>query len=245
MPLIESSSPANRLLEALPRRDRRRFLAECEPVELRFSEVLADSGERIRHAYFPSDSFISLSTPANGCASLEVGLIGNEGMLGISLVLGIDVTPLRAVVQGDGSALRMDAALFRHQLALSPALLGLLNRYFYVVVGQLAQASACTRFHTLEARLARLLLRTHDRVHSDKLHLTHEALAGMLGVRRVGVTKAATSLQDRNLISYRRGCIAILNRAGLKAAACRCYATDELTYARTMGGNSRYSIRVS
>ena len=235
MPLTKPMPAANRLLAALPRKDRERFLAGCEPVELAFAEVLAEPDARIRHVYFPTESFISLVTPTtDGRDSLEVGLVGDEGMLGVSLILGVDVSPLHAVVQGPGSALRMGIAPFRRELALSSALLRELKRYLYVMLGQIAQTAACTRYHVVEERLARWLLMTHDRAHADAFHVTHEFLAYMLGVRRVGVTMAATSLQKRRLISYSRGRITVLDRVGLEATACGCYATDKATYARLM-----------
>jgi CRP-like cAMP-binding protein len=235
VPLSKAAPAANRLLTRLPRKDRQRFLADCEPVDLDFAQILAEPGERIRHVYFPTESFISLVTAIDGRAKLEVGLVGDEGMLGISLVLGTDVSPLHALVQGKGPALRMATAPFRRQFAQSPALQQGLNCYLYVVMGQLAQTAACTRYHVVEARLARWLLMTQDRAHSDEFHVTHEFLAYMLGVRRVGVTKAAMSLQYRKLISYHRGNITILDRGRLEAASCGCYAADRAAYARWLG----------
>jgi CRP-like cAMP-binding protein len=235
---VPPTTPAageNRLLAALPQKDRLRFLAGCERVELAFAEVLADPGGIIRHVYFPTQSFVSLTIPIEPKANLEVGLVGDEGMLGISLILGVDVSPLHALVQGAGQAVRMRTTQFRRELERSVALQRTLKRYLYVLMRQLAQNAACTRFHVVEARLARRLLMTQDRAHADAFHVTQEFLAYMLGVRRVGVTKAAASLQDRRLISYRRGDITIADRGGLESASCTCYEVDRATYARVMG----------
>lgn len=234
MPPNKPAAAANRLIAALSHKDQKHFLAGCEPVDLVLSEILTEPGERIRHVYFPTQSFISLVAPIDGCVGLEVGLVGDEGMFGVSLILGVDVSPLHALVQGAGLAWRMNAATFLSELAQSAALQRGLHRYLYVLMGQLAQSAACTRFHLVGARLARWLLMTQDRAHSDSFHITHEFLAYMLGVRRVGVTRAATALHDRQLISYSRGNITVLDRGGLEAAACGCYAADKAAYDRTM-----------
>jgi len=210
------------------------MLANCESVDLVFADVLCLPGDRIHHVYFPTESFISLVAPVDGYAGLEVGMVGSEGMFGVSLMLGVDVSPLHALVQGAGQALRMNATRFRRQLASSRALRQGLNRYTYVLISQLAQTAACTRFHVVEARLARWLSMTRDRAGSDEFYLTQEFLSHMLGVRRVGVTKAASSLQKHKLISYSRGVISILDRNGLEAAACGCYLADKKTYDKIM-----------
>jgi CRP-like cAMP-binding protein len=241
MPQTRTIPPVNGLLAALPRKDRQRFIAGCMPVELVFAMVLAEPGERIRQVYFPTGSFISLVAPIEGHPGLGVGMVGDEGMFGIPLILGVEVWPLHALVQGEGPALRMSRARFRRELEQGPALQRVMKRYLHVVMSQLAQTGACNRFHVVEERLASWLLMTQDRAHSNRLRLTQEFMAYMLGVRRVGVTNAARSLQARKLISYSRGEITILDRTGLEAAACDCYQAGIRAYETTMSqeGHSR------
>jgi CRP-like cAMP-binding protein len=214
----------NNLLAALPRKVYLRLLPGLTPVDLVFGDVLHEPGKPIRDVYFPSQSLVSLLTLVEGHLALEVGLVGREGMVGIALALGIDVSPVRALVQGAGPALRMDATRFRAELAGSPPLQRELNRYVHALMAQISQTAACNRFHVVEARLARWLLMTRDRVGSGEFRMTQEFLSHMLGVRRVGVTEAASALQRQKLIEYSRGSIRILDHRGLEAACCSCYA---------------------
>jgi CRP-like cAMP-binding protein len=225
----------NMLLAALPSVVRQRLTGDRAPIDLVVSEILSEAGDRIRHVYFPIDAFISLITPARGRGQLEIGLVGCEGMLGVPLLLGVNSSPLRAMVQGSGRAWRVDAAVLQQELATNADLRAALNRYLYVFLAQLMQTATCTRFHRIEARLARWLLMTRDRAHSEHFHITHEFLALMLGVRRVGVTSAASALQRRGTIRYRRGDISVLDVRGLERAACACYAIDKQIYARILG----------
>ena len=222
----------NRLFDALPRTARRAVLEQSELIELTFGDVLCEPGARIRDVYFPTTSLISVIAVLDEVSSLEVALVGNEGMLGIPLVLGVDISPLRGVVQGSGSAWRMQGTHFRRVLATSPALRRELDTYVYVLLTQIGQSAACTCFHRLEARLAYWLLMAQDRAHDDSFYLTHSLLAKMLGVRRSGVTTAAGALQRRKLIRYSRGGITILDRKGLEQASCGCYDVVTSAYAR-------------
>jgi CRP-like cAMP-binding protein len=221
----------NHLIELLPRAGRRTLLALCEPVDLVLSERLCAAGEPTRYAYFPVNAMISLVTAIDGKPVLEVGMVGREGMVGAELVLGVLTTPWHAVVQGPGAAWRIPSRTFRRELKASPALRLCLDRYLFVLMAQLGAAAACLRFHLIGPRLARWLLMMQDRAHSDHFHVTHEFMAYMLGVRRVGITAAAGTLQRSGLIEYRRGELIVLSRSGLEDAACGCYAADRRSYA--------------
>ena len=214
---------SNQLLAALPAADLARLAGTLEQVQLDVGDVLSEPGSQIRHIYFPNDSLISLLGVAEGRMTLEVGLVGREGMLGATVALGHDVSQVRAIVQRAGIASRMDSTRFRTEFTRNPSLQRVLYRYTDSLLAQAIQIAVCSRFHVLEARLARSLLITRDRVQADKFHLTHEFLAHALGVRRVGVTKAASALQQQGLIIYSRGNIEILDVPGLVAASCKCY----------------------
>ncbi len=223
-------SAQNHLIEILSRDDRRHLLAICEPVELLLGEVVYKPAQATRHVYFPVASFVSLVATVAGSPGVEVGMVGREGMLGSQLALGMGTTPLQAVVQGSGSALRVGSAAFRAELAQSRTLQRTLERYIAIIMVQLATSAVCLRFHQIGPRLARWLLMSHDRAGADTFRITHEFLAYMLGVRRVGITAAASILQRSGLIEYRRGLLTVLDRAGLEAAACACYEVDRRAY---------------
>jgi CRP-like cAMP-binding protein len=223
-------SVPNRLLAALPRKDYRELLPFLEPTKLAFQEVLYEPRTRIRHVYFPIDCFVSMLTTVDTDRAAEVGLVGSEGMVGLPVALGAAVSPFRAVVQGGGTAMRMKVADFRRDFSKSDALRRELLLFTHLLMIQIAQTAACNRFHVVEQRMARWLLMTRDRVHSNEFRITQEFLSLMLGVRRSGITVAACSLHERKLIGYRRGPVTILNQRGLEAAACGCYKTVKDSY---------------
>ncbi|KQN78782.1 Crp/Fnr family transcriptional regulator [Duganella sp. Leaf61] len=213
----------NRLLSSLPEEEQGQLARLGEIIKVEVGDVLYEPGQTVRHVYFPLDCLLSLLAVAEGRMTLEVGSVGREGMIGAPVVLGHELAQVRAVVQRAGRAVRIDAGEFRLAYARMEPLQRLLHRYTDTLLAQAIQIAVCSRFHVLEARLARSLLITRDRLQSDKFHLTHEFLAHALGVRRVGVTKAASALQNQKLISYSRGNIEILDAAGLEAVSCRCY----------------------
>ncbi|MHB8812949.1 MAG: Crp/Fnr family transcriptional regulator [Steroidobacteraceae bacterium] len=226
---VARATTPNRLLAALPDKEYERLLDGLEPVTLTYGEVLDEPGDPMRYAYFPCDSLVSLLTVVEGRRALEVGLVGREGMIGSRLALGFTTSSVRALVQGTGTALRIESAHLLREYQRSPALRRALLRFTDSLMLQVTQNAACNRFHVVEARLARWLLMTRERVSSHEFHLTHEFLADMLGVRRVGVTVAASTLQRQQLIRYRRGVIKILDQEGLEASACSCYQQVRLT----------------
>jgi CRP-like cAMP-binding protein len=224
LPASVSRQPmSNRLLAALPADDMARLERTLDTVQVAVGAVLYEPGQMIRNIYFPNDSLISLLAVVEGRMTLEVGLVGREGMLGASVALGHDVAQMRAVVQRAGTASCIDSAHFCAEFKKNPSLQRVLYRYTDALLAQAIQIAVCSRFHVLEARLARSLLVTRDRLQSEKFHLTHEFLAHALGVRRVGVTKAASALQHEKLITYSRGNIEILDAIGLEAVSCHCY----------------------
>lgn len=215
--------PPNRLLAALPAKEYQRLLPEFETVTFKFAQIIYKPGDTIKHVYFPNDSIVSLLAAENHHASLEVGMIGNEGMTGISVFMGVNTSRTLALVQGAGSAVRMKSAVLRQESDHVGVFHRLLHRYSHSLLTQMSLASACNRFHTLNARLARWLLMTQDRIGSDEFRLTQEFMSNMLGVRREGVNKVAGNLQRGKLISYSRGHMEILNRSGLEKLSCECY----------------------
>lgn len=220
---MSTTLPVNRLIEGLAPKERNRILGRCELVDLVWGAILCEPDLPQQYAYFPVTGFISQVEKVGKHPPLEIRLIGNEGMLGATLVLDVNSAPLQGVVQGAGSALRITTQRLRHDLRNCPSLLRTLKRYLYVIMAQLSQSAACSRFHEVQARLARWLLLTHDCAHGDHLYLTHQFLADMLGVQRSAVTIAAGALQRKNLIRYSRGRVNILDRAGLEAESCVCY----------------------
>lgn len=224
----------NKLISKLPAKDRERFVAACTSVDLPFKQLVTQSEDPIAHVYFPTGAYLSLLRPIDG-HNVEVALAGDEGMFGWPLSVGVNISNVQALVQGEGTALRLSPNAFRKQLTLSAPLRNTIGRYVHVLMSQFAQTVACNRFHVVEERLARWLLMTADRAHSNTFRITQEFLANMLGVRRAGVTKAAGRLQAKGFIRYKRGSVAVLDRRGLEEAACECYRVNLDTYRRVLG----------
>jgi CRP-like cAMP-binding protein len=226
------ATPINRLLAALPKDEYRALSPKLELCPLVFGEVIYEPGDLIRYVYFPVSGIISLLAAVAERATLEVGIVGQEGMVGLPAFMGVKISGNRAVVQGAGQSMRIKASAFRKECENGGSLTRLLRRYTHSRLMQIAQGAACNRFHPINARLARWLLMSRDRMGTDEFQLTQEFLSNMLGVRREGVNKAAGALQAQNLISYSRGNLLILDRAGLKGIACHCYGVIKAEYDR-------------
>jgi len=237
--MVQQSAFANHILASIPVGEYGRLSRHLEPVALKFSQVIYEPGNAIDYVYFPLDSMVSLLTSVDRKRTLEVGMVGNEGMAGMPFILGVGISGVRALVQGAGQAMRMDAKAFRAEFERNPALQQSLYRYTYALMAQISQTAACNRFHQTSNRLARWLLMTRDRVGSEDFSLTQDFLAHMLGSRRVGVTQAASELKRRGLISYNRGRVEILDVPGLKRASCSCYQIVNAVYLRAAPASAR------
>ncbi|MDQ3712133.1 MAG: Crp/Fnr family transcriptional regulator [Acidobacteriota bacterium] len=230
-----ANTTGNRLLAALPRKVLQQLLPDLEQITLTLSEVLYHRGDVIRYVYFPSDSMVSLLSSVGDRSTLEVSVVGNEGMTGIPVFLGIKKSLYKMVVQGAGTALRMKASSLRKHANNNGRLQALLQLYTHALLMQVSQSVACNRFHSIEARLARWLLAMRDRLDSNEFRLTQEFLSNRLGVRREIINKAATALQKQQLISYSRGVLTILDATGLEAVSCTCYQSIKEEYDGFLG----------
>ena len=224
----------NQLLAALPVADLQRWLPQLEPVQMPLGEVLYESGRALSHVYFPTSSIVSLLYVMENGASAEIAVVGNEGVVGISLFMGGESTPSRAVVQSAGQGLRLRANAIKQEFQQAGPAMHLLLRYTQALITQMAQTAVCNRHHSLDQQLCRWLLLSLDRLHGTELVMTQELIANMLGVRREGVTEAALSLQKAGLIRYARGHITVLDRPGLEQRTCECYAVVKKEYDRLL-----------
>jgi CRP-like cAMP-binding protein len=233
-PAADSEPRQNRLLAALPSALFARWFPELEAVDLPLGKVLYEAGGTLDHFYFPTTAIISLLYVMKSGASAEIGIVGSEGVVGISLFMGGQTTPSRAVVQSGGQGFRLKATALMKEFDRGGPVLHLLLRYTQALITQMAQTAVCNRHHSLDQQLCRWLLLSLDRLNSNQLVMTQELIANMLGVRREGVTEAAGHLQHAGLISYRRGQITVLNREGLEQRSCECYAVVKREYERLL-----------
>ncbi len=224
----------NHLFHALPEDARERVFPHLELVHMPLGHVLYESGITLQHVYFPTDAIVSLLYVMENGASAEIAIVGNEGMVGVALFMGGETTPNRAVVQSAGYAYRLKGQLLKQEFSRSGALQHLLLRYTQALLTQMAQTAVCNRHHTVDQQLCRWLLMSLDRLSSNRLTMTQELIANMLGVRREGVTQAAGKLQAQKLIDYHRGKIVVLDRPGLEHASCECYAVVKREFDRLL-----------
>jgi len=224
----------NHILAALPSEARERLYPQLELVPMPLGDVLYESGTRLRHVYFPTNCIVSLLYVMEDGASAEIAVVGNEGIIGIALFMGGETTPSRALVQSAGHALRLKGQLLKDEFKRSGELQHLLLRYTQALITQMAQTAVCNRHHSVDQQLCRWLLLSLDRLSSEKLTMTQELIANMLGVRREGVTEAAGKLQSAGLIHYSRGQITVLDRPRLEARACECYGVVKKEFDRLL-----------
>ena len=234
VPISPPERRTNQLLAALPDAEWQRWLPELQSVEMPLGQVLYESGNTLSHVYFPTTSIVSLLYVMQNGASAEIAVVGNEGIVGISLFMGGESTPSRAVVQSAGQGLRLNAKMLKDEFNQNAPVLHLLLRYTQALITQMAQTAVCNRHHSLDQQLRRWLLLSLDRLQGDELAMTQELMANMLGVRREGVTEAALNLQRAGLIRYTRGHISVLDRAGLEQRTCECYAVVKKEYDRLL-----------
>jgi CRP-like cAMP-binding protein len=237
MPPAENAAAArkNHLLASLPPDEFDRVLAHLSPVVLPLGKVLYESGDKLDFVYFPTTAIVSLLYIMENGATAEIGVVGNDGILGIALFMGGDTTPNRAIIQSAGEGFKMSASDLKAEFTLGGSFHNLLLRYTQALITQISQTAVCNRLHSVEQQLCRWLLLSHDRLNSDKLVMTHDLISNMLGVRREGVTLAAQKLAARRLIKNVRGTITVLDRAGLEAAVCECYSVVNEEYNRLLG----------
>jgi CRP-like cAMP-binding protein len=224
----------NHLLQTLPSADLQRWLPQLEPVTMPLGHVLYESGRTLSHVYFPTSAIVSLLYVMENGASAEIAVVGHEGVVGISLFMGGESTPSRAVVQSAGHALRLKAHLIKQEFEQAGPAMHLLLRYTQALITQMAQTAVCNRHHSLDQQLCRWLLLSLDRLQGNELVMTQELIANMLGVRREGVTEGALKLQKLGLIRYSRGRITVLDRPGLENRTCECYAVVKKEYDRLL-----------
>jgi CRP-like cAMP-binding protein len=229
-----SSARQNRLLAALPDAEWQRWLPQLELVDLPLGEVLYEPGSTLSHVYFPTTAIVSLLYVMENGASAEIAIVGNEGIVGISLFMGGESTPSRAVVQSAGQGFRLAAQTIKDEFDRSGPVMHLLLRYTQALITQMAQTAVCNRHHTLDQQLCRWLLLSLDRLRGSELVMTQELIANMLGVRREGVTEGALKLQRAGLIRYARGHVTVLDRPGLEKRTCECYAVVKSEYDRLL-----------
>jgi CRP-like cAMP-binding protein len=225
----------NYLLASLPKVEFERVLSKLELVPFELGKVLYESGDRMDHAYFPTTAIVSLLYVMENGSTAEIGVVGNDGIVGIALFMGGDTTPNRAIVQAAGEAFRMKAEDLKAEFAIGGVFQRMLLRFTQALMTQISQTAVCNRLHSVEEQLCRWLLLSHDRLKSDKLVMTHDLISNMLGVRREGITLAAQKLAKQNLITNVRGTITVDDRQGLERAVCECYKVVSVEYNRLLG----------